>query len=156
MPENDSDVLADDGDLIVVTPELKIKAAKDQKDHMEIHACVERTYLIVAAVHRDKARNAINRISCSKGVPIAGYVYDASTGQEAYVYECCDYLHLGYIPASFVAKMQGSSWEVRVPMCESVIKKFMSSQQRRELKNFKNHFRPEDYHVEFIQMIDPN
>jgi len=37
-----------------------------------------------------------------------------------------------------------------------VLKKYLSSLQKKELKNFKNHFKVEDYEVQFIQMIDPN
>lgn len=147
-------LLEDCSNLLLVTPELKIRAAKDQKEHVEIVPAPERTYLIVAAVHKEKSRNNINRISCKKGVPINGYVYDAKS--ETYSYECCDYLILGYIPISFFMKVQNTSWTVRTPMCESVLKKFMTSLQKRELKNFKNHFKPEDYRIEFIQMIDPN
>lgn len=158
MPENEttlaSALLEDCDNLIVVTPELKIKAAKDQKEHMEVASCPERTYLIALAIHKEKSRNAINRISAKKGLPIAGYVYDSQS--ETYCYECADYLHLGYIPVSFVVKVQGTPWKMRVPMCESVLKKFMTSLQKRELKNFKNHFKSEEYRVEFLQLIDPN
>jgi hypothetical protein len=157
MPDeiNLADALLEDCDnLLIVTPELKIRAAKDQKEHTEVVVASERTFLIVVAVHKDKSRNTINRISCKRGVPIGGYVYDAQS--EAYSYECSDYAMIGYLPVSFIMRVQGSSWQVRVPMCESVLKKFMTSLQKRELKNFKNHFKPEDYHIEFIQMIDPN
>jgi len=157
MPEeaNLADALLEDCDnLLIVTPELKIRAAKDQKEHTEVVVSTERTYLVVVAVHKDKSRNSINRITCKRGIPIGGYVYDAQS--ESYSFDCSDYLMLGYIPVSFVMRVQGSSWQARVPMCESVLKKFMTSLQKRELKNFKNHFKAEDYYVEFIQMIDPN
>lgn len=157
MPESEitASVLLEDCDnLIVVTPELKIRAAKDQKEHTEIVSTFERTFLIAVAIHKDKNRNVINRISCKKGIPITGYIYDAQA--EAYCYECADYLSLGYIPISFIAKVQGTSWHMRVPMCESVLKKFMTSVQKRDLKNFKSHFKADEYKVELFQLIDPN
>jgi hypothetical protein len=145
MPENEE---------IVATPELKIRAAKNQKEYMEIVPVPEHTYIIVAAVHFDKTRNTLARISCKKGVPITGYVYDSKEGSEAYIYECCDYFHLGYIPVSFELRLKGSTWRTRIPMCETTLKKFMSSVQKKDLKNFKNHFK--EHRIEFIQMIDPN
>jgi hypothetical protein len=154
MPENEPVALEDCDNLVTVTPEMKVKAAKDQREHIEIVHSPEQTYLIVMAVHNDRSRNVLNRISCKKGVPINGYVYDAKA--DTYCYECVDYLHLGYIPISFSVKLEGASWLVRVPMCESVLKKFMTTLQKRELKNFKNHFKGEEYKVEFLQLINPN
>ena len=147
-------LLDDCSNFVVVTPELKIRAAKDQKEHFEVFSAPERTYLIVTAIHKDKTRNVVNRLSCKKGVPIMGYVFD--TQSDTYHIECCDYLHLGYVPISFMAKMPGTGWTFRVPMCETVIKKFMTTLQKKELRNFKNHFKLEDHSIEFIQMIDPN
>ena len=49
-----------------------------------------------------------------------------------------------------------TEWGMRVPMPESIIRKCLSPLQKKELKNFKNHFGPEEYTIEYIQMIDAN
>lgn len=137
------------------TPELKAKTAKELQHALEVCPSFERTYIIVVARHKERGRNFVNRISCKKGLPIGGYTYDAQT--DSYHVDCADYLHLGYVSVSFMAKIKGlSGWEVRVPMSENVLKKYLSSLQKKELKNFKNHFKTEEYDIQFIQMIDPN
>ena len=138
-----------------VNPEFEAKTAKEVQHSLEVKKSLEQTYIIVIAYNRERGRNFVNKISCKKGLPIGGYTYDSQS--DSYHIECTDYLHLGYIPISFVAGMKGvKDWEVRVPMPETVIKKHLSSLQKKELKNFKNHFKSETYEIQFVQMIDPN
>lgn len=135
--------------------EFKAKTSKELHCSLEVLASFEQTYIIVMAQNRDRGRNLILRISCKKGLPIGGYIYDNQA--DCYHVECTDYLHLGYVPVSFIAKVKGiKDWKIRVPMSESVIKKYLSSLQKKELRNFKNHFTAEKYDIQFIQMIDPN
>lgn len=155
MPDSNlADILLADCTNVVSVGPISQKAIKDQKDHFDIITTPDRTYLIVAAIHNNPIKNNINRISCRNGVPISGYTFDAK--DEAYCYECNSYLNLGYIPASFIAKIKDTGWQVRIPMCESVLKRFMTSLQKRELKNFKAHFKPDEYRIEFIQLLAAN
>lgn len=157
MPEQEDFILSllEDASELVVTPELVAKAAKETKEHIQVIQTPERTYLIVLAVSKEKSKNMISKVTCKKGIPIGGYVYDQQN--DSYHVECCDYLHLGYVPISYVIRIRGvPDWEARVILPESVIRKFLSSQQKKELKNFKAHFRSADYDLEYIQMIDPN
>lgn len=135
--------------------EIKIKAAKEVRDHIEIAVSDERTYIIVVAIHKDHSRNVISRISCKKGLPLGGYIYDSQS--DTYHVECMDYLHLGFAPCSFIARIKGvTHWEIRMPLPEATIKKYLTPLQKKELKNFKNHFNAEDHDIQYIQMIDAN
>ena len=156
MPDlNLSDIFLADCNIVAITPELQTKATKDQKENVEIISSLERrTYLIVAAVHSNPAKNNINRISSRTGTPIAGYVYDSQS--EAYCYDCNSYLNLGYIPISFAVKVRNTGWQMQIPMSESVLKKFMTTLQKRELKNFKTHFKSDEYRIEFLQLLAAN
>ena len=139
----------------IITPELKVKSSKEIHNNLEMHSSLEKTFIIVAAVHKEKNKNFVNKISCKKGLPIGGYTYDSQS--DSYYYECADYFHLGYVPISFFAKMKTTSeWQVRIPMIENVIKRYLTPLQKKELKNFKNIFKSEDYNFQYIQMIDPN
>lgn len=137
-----------------LTAESKAKSEKELHNHLEVAFSSERSFVIVVAVHKDSARNFVNRISCKQGIPIGGFTYDAQN--DNYHIECADYLYLGYVPASFMTKVKHSSWSVRVPMSESVLKKYLSALQKKELRNFKNHFKAEEYNLQYLQMIDPN
>ena len=144
-----------DTDIMFATPQMKAKTAKEVQHFLEVLPSFERTYIIVTAIGKDRGRNSVNRISCKKGIPIGGYTYDSQS--DSYHVECTDYLHLGYIPVSFAIRVRGiNHWEMRVPIPDNVIKKYLNSLQKKELRNFKNHFKTEDYEVQFIQMIDPN
>ena len=68
-----------------------------------------------------------------------------------------DYLHLGFSPVSFIGRIKGMKhWEIRVPIPDNVIKKYLNPLQKKELNNFKNHFSSNNYDIQYIQMIDPN
>jgi hypothetical protein len=142
-------------DSVEFTEEMKVKTAKETHSAIQVVPSFEKTYLIVAAIHKNPSNNYIHKVSCKKGIPINGYTYDSQT--DSYHVDCADYLHLGYIPISFLANIKDCSfWKTRVPMSENVIKKYLTILQKKELKNFKNHFKTEHYEIHFIQMIDPN
>lgn len=138
-----------------VTAEIKIKCAKDIQNSFVIESSIENTLLVVVAINRNECMNSVNKISCKKALPLGQYAFDIQS--DSYLIECVDYLHLGTIPISYIAKVKDqNSWHVRVPLPEKVIMKFMTPMQKKELKNFKNHFKIDEYIHQFIQMIDPN
>jgi hypothetical protein len=93
----------------------------------------ERTFVIIIASHKDREQNSLQRISCKKGIPIGGYVYD-SQGDNYHV-ECEDYCILGYIDASLIAKLD--SWKMRVPIPFHMMEDLLSDLQKKEFHNFK-------------------
>ena len=117
---------------LVITPELKVKSSREIHNNLEIHSSLEKTFVIVAAIHKEVSKNFVNKISCKKGLPIGGYTYDSQS--DSYYFECADYFHLGYIPISFFVKIKTTSdWQVRIPMTETVIKRYLTSLQKKEL-----------------------
>jgi len=157
MPETNESLFAfaeEFQNLFSVTPELKAKGCKELKDQLEITPGAERSFVIAVATHQDKTRNTITRISCKKGIPLGGYVYDLQN--DSYVFECSDYYLLGYVPISFIARFPNLSWEMRLPVPEIVMRKYLTPMQKKELKNFKNHFPSTEYKIELIQMVDAN
>lgn len=149
------EIIKSDSSELIITPELKAKSSKEIHNSLEIHSSLEKTFIIVAAIHKEIGKNFVNKISCKKGLPIGGYTYDSQS--DSYYFECADYFHLGYVPISFFAKIKATSdWQVRIPMTENVIKRYLTSLQKKELKNFKNIFKSEEYNFQYIQMIDPN
>lgn len=131
------------------------KVLKDVYRNLKISFGNSSTIIVVIAVSNDDSKNFLNRVSCRKGIPLSGYVFDVQT--DSYIVECADFLNLGSIPYTFVATQKDKKeWKTFVPMPESVIKKCLSDFQKNELKKFKSHFKSNDYRIEFIQMIDPN
>lgn len=132
-----------------------VKICREQKEKMQVVFEKTPSYLVVAAVSKEPKKNSIVKITCKRGIPFGGYVYDNQS--DTYHYECTDCLHLGIIPVSaFVKLKDNSAWRVKVPMAESVLKKYLSDMQKKELKMFRNHFPPTDYDLHFVQMTAPN
>lgn len=131
------------------------KICREQKEKMQVVIENTPSYLVVAAIAKDSTKNAILRINCRKGIPLGGYVYDNQS--DTYHYECTDFLHLGFIPISAFIKLKDSSfWKAKVPVAESVLKKYLTDMQKKELKNFKTHFPTTEFDIHFIQMTSPN
>ena len=147
--------MSDEAVSDALTPEIKVKSSKEIHSCLEIFPSIEKTFIIVAAINHEISKNFVNRISCKKGLPIGGYTYDSQS--DSYYFECSDYFHLGYIPISFMSKMKGmQEWQIRIPVPENVIKRHLTTLQKKELKNFKSIFKTEEYRLQYIQMIDPN
>jgi hypothetical protein len=85
-----------------------------------------------------------------KSSPIGGYTYDAKFGQ--YYAECADYLDLGSIPISFSIRIDKiGRWECRIPLTESIIKKYLNARQNENLNDFKEKNRGSRF--EFLQLV---
>lgn len=137
------------------SPEQKTKALKEQRDAVETFFAHDRTYIILAAIHKDRTRNILNRIPCKKGISMQGYTYDAQA--DTYQIECSDYVLLGSIPVSMKIRFTGiKNWEVRVPLLESVVKRYLTAAQKKDVRTFKAVHKPEEFLLQYVQLIDPN
>ena len=113
------------------------------------------THLTVVAVNRDESKNFVNKLSCRRGMPIKGYIYDAQT--DSYCYNCSDFLYIGTLPYSFRLKASSDDqWDVAVPIPDKIVKSLLSTSQKQVVSNFRKHFKSPDYTIRFVQMIDPN
>ncbi len=147
-------ILPDDyAEELVLTPDSKAKACKDQRDALDIVYGPNPTYLVGIATSKEIARNVIHKIPCKKCIPIGGYVYDATI--DAYTISCSDYVVLGYIPVCMYLKIS-PYYAQRIPMCDAVVKRFLNQTQKKDLKSFRAVYKPEDYNLHFVQMIDCN
>ena len=128
---------------------------QDIRNRMVVNLSPEQTFVIVLAVHRSDIKNDLTRITHKKSVPLGGYVYDSTS--DSYHVPCVDYIQLGYIPVSFVVRMPGTgTWRVRVPMPETTLECYMSSNQRSDLKTFKDIYKGDEFHFVFLQVLDSN
>ena len=134
-------------------PEAKAKALKEQRENLLLGYGQERTFVALVAVHKEAARNSLTKISCKKGVPIGGYVYDATT--DTYSVLCVDYMLLGYVPVSMVLRVQGQdSFQVRLPVAEPVLRRYMTPAQKKDVRTFRAVYKSDHHYLQFIQMVD--
>lgn len=129
------------------------KIKREIKANVELICSDVRTFVIVAAVAKDFKKNYLTQITCKKGLPIAGYVYDCKT--ESYIVDCVEYIQLGYTPVSFFVKVKGvGNWRKRLPMPEATIKRWLTTEQKEDLKKFKSKYPLTDFDFNFIQFLD--
>ena len=126
------------------------KDVKDFKSALKVVRTDDATYIVVVAVHKDEIKNDIVRVSCDRGVPITGYVYDGVN--DCYLITCVDYLPLGYVDASFTLESNDAGWSVQSPMPDVVLKRYLNFRQKSDLKKFKQAFKGDDYTFRFLQM----
>lgn len=130
-------------------PRLDGITKSEVKKSIQLKPCAEHTHVFVLAFH--PVRNKLTAIVYKeKSSPIGGYVYDAKFGQ--YYVECAEYLDLGIIPISFSIRIDKiNRWECKIPLPESVIKRFLDTEQTEKLSNFREKNR--DCRFEFMQLV---
>ena len=114
---------------------LDVATKSEIKKSIILKTCAEHTHIFVMALH--PSRNKLTSITYKEnGISIAGYTYDSKFGQ--YYIECADYLDLGTIPISFSIRVDRiNRWECRLPLTESIIKKYLDKLQTDKLAGFK-------------------
>jgi len=123
------------------------------KNNLIVSSSNEKTYVIAVAINRDKNKNEIKNISCRSHIPIGGYVYDSLV--DSYCVSCYALLHLGSVDFSFNISVESSPyWTCKVPLSDNFLKKVLSTQQKKELKNFLH--KHDDSDIYYIQMTEPN
>jgi hypothetical protein len=132
------------------------KEMRDFKTGMKIMPVDGETLVVVAAVDKSNRLNKPQRFAAGKkGIPIGGYVVDGPTGD--YLFNCVEFMILGYVPASFRLEMEGvGRWSVVVPIPDTLLKKIMSATQKADLKRFRNRYCEPNFDLEFLQITSHN
>lgn len=129
--------------------EMDADDAQSIRAALTFQSAPEETYVLVVAKHIDPRKNSLTRIKCSKGVALGAYAYD--NVNESYCVECADHFALGIVPISFKAIL--GSWERHVPMSEAVLFKYLNSQQKEHLKQYKSKFPADKFTFELVQLL---
>lgn len=130
-------------------PLLDSVTKSEIKKSIVLKTCSEHTHVFVLAMNQLKNK-LTSIVYKEKSSPIAGYTYDAKFGQ--YYVECTNYLDLGTIPISFSIRIDKiSRWECKIPLTESIIKKYLDKQQTGKLTAFKE--RNKGCKFEFMQLV---
>jgi hypothetical protein len=135
-------------------PQVYDKDRKDIKSSLTFEVDFDPMKIVVVAVHKEAGRNHKVRIPCVGCLPMPGYQY--STVNDTYTSFCIDHVNLGFINVSYVQKMRGTGgWECKIPMPEAVIRRYLSLEQRKLLREFqdKHKDKGEEITFEFVQMV---
>jgi len=121
----------------------------------EIVFLQEKSYLIVVVADKINKKNQLTKISCKKGLPIPGLAYDSQS--DSYLVSCMSHFELGTIPFSVkLIQKNNPNWKIGLPLPEKTIKRFLTNNQKKSLKNFVGQFENSDIDIKIIQFIDSN
>ena len=132
------------------TSEVNKSDVRDVKRKTNVVSASGRTFVILAAIAHDSEKNTINRIRCGLGIPYAGYVYDSV--RDCYNVNCTAVYFLGEVPVAMQLKMENVGyWSIPVPMPEVILKRYLTDQQKLDLKSFRSSYPSDSYDVHYIQ-----
>lgn len=138
--------------MMDVNEKFSQKDIKDIKNSLKVSVSNNKTFVILMAVNKEYSKNVLMKIKCFHGNPIGGYVYDSVT--DSFSVHCVDYCIIGMINIAFKLSMDSSdNWNIDIPMSESIIKRYMNSEQALIFKRFKETYK-QDVEYKYIQIIN--
>jgi hypothetical protein len=113
----------------------------------------ERMKIIVVAVDTEvNSGNDINLIKC-EGEPLGCYAYDAK--HDGYLVSCAGYTDLGSVSVAYRIKSQGSLDNNNIiALPDELVEKYLTPNQKRTLKAFREKYATPRYAVQFMQAIN--
>lgn len=111
------------------------KDIKDIKKSIKIEPGHRSTIVHVAAVSFQEKKNKLMFIPCHAGTPITQDAYDAV--RDGFLFFGYDSIELGVIPVSYSLDFEGASWGAEIPLPMSVIKKYLSKEEKVRFEEWK-------------------
>lgn len=133
-----------------------VKDLREIKSAYEIELTDESTFLVALAVHRIDEFNNLKKIPSCWGQPIGGYTYDEQN--KFYIVRCVDSFAIGFIPVAYQLKIKNTdNWQMRVPLSEKIIKRYMTPDQKADYRKFQSTYAGvnavTNCKIEFFQMV---
>lgn len=139
-------------------PKVSSKADPAIKDGKDIRSAIrfERqdvgTFVIALIVGKNKIHNEVQKVTTKQGMPIGGYAFDHVN--DTYLIKCVDQMQVGIVPVAYKMTMPNvGHWSVPVPLPENVLRRYLSTGQRNEIRRFKRAWPVSDYELHFLQLV---
>lgn len=144
----------DDG-VVERCHENEIKDSRDIKRSIKVLQGTQGTHVcaIAVACHDNSCmENRIMAVPLS-GDPLSRECYD--TIRDVFVVGGVDWIEIGDIPVNYTlcAGESNSSWNIDIPAPPSVIKRYLSKEQKEKLNQWKSRWNRLDYRIEFLQSL---
>jgi hypothetical protein len=142
---------SEDIDCISKYLEQSTKDTKDIKKSIKIEQDYSGMHVVVVAISKDDCDNAPIEIPCTYGKSLSNDVYNVV--RDCYVVYGVDFHELGTIPVNYRAKIESVEWEIDIPLPESVIKKYMTSDQKERFEKWQIDYKKQDYDFYYMQVL---
>jgi hypothetical protein len=138
-------------DLLMVPSEtFSQKDIRDIKRSMKIEMAYRPTIVYVAAVSDDEKENKILFIPCF-GSPVTQDVYDSV--RDGFVLCASEFYKVGSVPVSYRIELDESEWSSEIPLPMSVIKRYLTEEQKQGFANWKAKFDKDSHRFITAQML---
>lgn len=144
-----------DEKVLAECQEHEERDSREIKRSFKLSQASHGTYVCAVAVARDDDNLIENRLITVPvaGEPLSKECYD--TIRDVFVVEGVDWFEVGLIPVNYtlqIGENQGS-WKVDVPLPISVIKKYLTDDQKIAFNRWKSRWNRSDYRIDFLQSI---
>ena len=141
----------EDDELFFSVEKNMQKDIRDIKRNFVLNVSHNReTVVYVAAVSLHDDLNETLFIQCS-GTPLTHEAYDAV--RDGFVLFAVDQYFVGSIPISYTLSCPESEWEVDVPLPMSVIKRYLTDEQKMRFAEWKSRYDKVMFTFEVVQIL---
>jgi hypothetical protein len=131
--------------------DLDQKNVRDIKRTLNIDSSYRKTVVYIVAVAEDETQNKVLFIRCS-GLPVTQDVYDSA--RDGFVVCAQEFHRIGSVPVSYKIEIEESEWSAQIPLPMSVIKRYLTEEQKMRLALWKSKFGKNTHRFITTQMLE--
>jgi hypothetical protein len=106
---------------------------------------------VVVSDHEDHEKNKLLEIPAASGDALNYEVHD--TVRDVYHIEGIDFFEIGAIPVNYRVAMDDVPWEMDIPLPFSLIKRYMTEEQKAGYEKWKAAYKGSEYSFEYLQVL---
>lgn len=126
------------------------KDVRDIKRAVDLECRSQSTRVVVIAVALDDDKNNMMFIPTGSGTAISQEVYDAV--RDGFIIDGVSQFSLESIPVSYRLYLEG--WEAEIPLPMSVVRRYLSDNEKKRLDEWMAAFPKEDYYFQTVQILE--
>jgi hypothetical protein len=120
------------------------KALKIEQGHLGVYVCA-------LATNENYELNKRIEVPTTFGTPLTAEVHD--TVRDVYYLEGVDIHEVGLIPVNYRIFIEDSDWESYVPLPFSVIKRYLSDEQKFSYYKWSSAYKGRGFHIRLVQIL---
>jgi hypothetical protein len=136
-------------------PDYSENEKRDAKDIKKaIRISQEDVGMHVVAIAQNMAvpdLNLLLEVPTIDGDPLNSEVYD--TVKDCYHVRGVSSYDIGRIPVNYVISLDDGNWEQEIPLPFSVIKRYMTEDQRKSFEEWRSKYKSSDFSIVYLQML---
>lgn len=113
------------------------KDCRDIKRAIALDVSLKPTHVYIVAVHKSEEENELLLVKCH-GVPLTTDVYDSV--RDGFIIRGISIFEVGSVPVGYKLQIDNLDFEVDIPLPMSVIRRYMTEEDKQALTTWKSRF----------------